>query len=182
MSFTRSDGPYAERGGDPLARRWRFVGALAEAAAMYHHNNIALARALAPEAPRSRPSIDSRHGRFSMKTRRRITRRLRAVVLGLAAMAALAPAAALALPGQDTPSSPVPAKVGDTPATFPGASRAPEYEAPATLQVVRPERTIVRDVDEELPIILAGLALAIAVGGAGYVLVRTRALQRRLTH
>jgi glycoprotein J len=149
---------------------------------MYHHNNIALARALAPEAPRSRPSIDSQHGRFSMKTRRRVSRRLRAVALGLAAIAALAPATALALPGHDAPGAAASTKIGDTPATFPGASRAAEYEAPTTLQVVRPERTIVRDADRELPIILAGLALAIALGGAGYVLVRTRTLQRRLTH
>jgi hypothetical protein len=32
----------------------------------------------------------------------------------------------------------------------------------------------VRDVNEELPVILAGLALVIAVGGAGTALVRTR--------
>jgi hypothetical protein len=161
-----------------LARRWRFVGALVKPAAMYHHNNLALARALAPEAPRSRPSTHSIHGRFTMKTRRRI----RAVLLSLAVIATLVPASALALPGQDAAVSSVTSNVGDTPATFPGASRAPEYEAPATLQVVRPERTIVRDVDQELPIILAGVALAVALGGAGYVLVRTRTLQRRLTH
>ena len=56
----------------------------------------------------------------------------------------------------------------------PGASRAPNYDPPATIQVVRPERTIVRDVNEELPVIMAGLALLIAVGGAGLALVRTR--------
>jgi hypothetical protein len=113
-----------------------------------------------------------------MRTRRRI----RAVLLSMAVIATLVPANALALPGQDAAVSPVTSNVGDTPATFPGASRAPKYEALATLQVVRPERTIVRDVDQELPIILAGIALAVALGGAGYVLVRTRTLQRRLTH
>ena len=65
-------------------------------------------------------------------------------------------------------------KVGDTKFDAPAASRAPEYDPPTTIQVVRPERTIVRDVNEELPVILAGLALLIAVGGAGFALVRTR--------
>jgi hypothetical protein len=63
---------------------------------------------------------------------------------------------------------------GDTKFDAPGASRAPVYDPPTTIQVVRPERTIVRDVDEELPVILAALALLIAVGGAGFALVRTR--------
>jgi hypothetical protein len=149
---------------------------------MYHHNNLALVRALAPEASRSRPSIHRIHGRFSMRARRRITRRMRAALLSLA-VATLLPASALAVPGQDAAASPVPSQVGDTPATFPGASRAADYQAPATLQVVRPERTIVRDdAGQELPIIHAGFALAVALGGAGYVLVRTRTLQRRLTH
>lgn len=67
-----------------------------------------------------------------------------------------------------------PPKSGDTKFDAPGASRASEYEPPATIQVVRPERTIVRDVNEELPVILAGLALLVAVGGAGIALVRTR--------
>jgi hypothetical protein len=65
-------------------------------------------------------------------------------------------------------------KPGDTKFDAPGASRAPVYDPPATIQVVRPERTVVRDVNEELPVILAGLALVIAVGGAGTALVRTR--------
>ena len=65
-------------------------------------------------------------------------------------------------------------KSGDTKFDAPGASRAPVYDPPTTIQVVRPERTVVRDVNEELPVILAGLALLIAVGGAGIALVRTR--------
>ena len=65
-------------------------------------------------------------------------------------------------------------KSGDTKVDAPGASRAPVYDPPATIQVVRPERTVVRDVNEELPVILASLALIIAVGGAGTALVRTR--------
>jgi hypothetical protein len=67
-------------------------------------------------------------------------------------------------------------KIGDTKVDAPGASRAPEFEPPTTIQVVRPERTVVRDVDEELPVILAGLAMLVALGGAGFSLVRTRRL------
>ena len=59
--------------------------------------------------------------------------------------------------------------VGDTPADYPGVSG--RY---TTVEVVRPERTIVRDVDEVLPVTLAALALLIALGGAAYVLVRMR--------
>ena len=44
--------------------------------------------------------------------------------------------------------------------------------------VNRPERTIVRDVDNALPTFLAGLALLVALGGAGFALIRTRSLQR----
>jgi hypothetical protein len=73
------------------------------------------------------------------------------------------------------------ARSGDTPADFPGASRAPEYQAPTTIEVVRPEQTVIRDVDEELPIALAGLATLVAFGGTGVALVRMRTLQRRLS-
>jgi hypothetical protein len=48
------------------------------------------------------------------------------------------------------PIAPAP-KHGDTPADHPGASRAPQYDAPTTVEVVRPERTIVRDVDQVQP-------------------------------
>ncbi len=141
-----------------------------------------------------------------MKFRHRIIQGLRVAVVGLAVMAAVAPGAALAHPADssqpaavvdaehasavpakigDTPSDfpgvgqPNPAvAIGDTPADFPGASRAPEYNGPSTVAIVRPERTTVRDVDHALPIVLAGLALLIAVGGTGYVLVRMRSLSR----
>ena len=74
------------------------------------------------------------------------------------------------------PTAPAP-KAGDTPADFPGASGAPAYESPATIEVVRPERTVVRDADAPLPVILAGVALLVALGAAGLGLV-----QRRSTH
>lgn len=123
-----------------------------------------------------------------MKSHRRRHRRIRALILGLAACAALAaPAPAAAEPGADYP-QPSSVKIGDTPADFaqpvapapkggdtpvddPGASRAPEYTAPTTIQVVRPERTIVRDVDEVLPVVLSSTALLLAIGGYAFVLV-----------
>ena len=67
-------------------------------------------------------------------------------------------------------------KVGDTPADFPGASGAPDV--PTTIQVVRPERTVVRDVNEALPIALSGAALLIVLMGAAFVLVRVRVERR----
>jgi CHASE1-domain containing sensor protein len=41
-----------------------------------------------------------------------------------------------------------------------------------------PERTVIRDVDQALPIVLAGVALMIALVGTGFVLVLTRTMQR----
>jgi hypothetical protein len=126
-----------------------------------------------------------------MRLRRRVISRLRVPLLVLAATAALAPTSALAAThrqdlrspdardaaalGARGPTTRTPeAIVGDTPADFPGVGRARTYSGPTTVEVVRPERTIVRDVDEALPIALAALALLVALGGAGYVLVRTR--------
>jgi hypothetical protein len=62
---------------------------------------------------------------------------------------------------------------GDSPVDHPGASRAP-----VTIDVVRPERTIVRDVDEVVPLILSSTALLLVLAGFGIVLVRTRMLPR----
>ena len=138
-----------------------------------------------------------------MKSHRRIIRRLRALALGLAACAALAaPVGALAQPAHDPATAAPQATIGDTPADYPGVSRAPKhddntaatpapvvgdtpadypgvggapkYDRPTAVEVVRPERTIVRDVNEVLPITLAALALLVALAGAAYVLVRTR--------
>ena len=133
---------------------------------------------------------------------RRCLIRLRVPFIALAATASLLPATAVAQPADpvaarwqsydneieklspaklaaafattvDTVDGPE-TKVGDTPADFPNASRAPEYNGPSTIEVVRPERTIVRDVDEALPIIIASLALLIALAGTGYTLMRSR--------
>ena len=74
------------------------------------------------------------------------------------------------------PIAPAP-KVGDTKFDSPGASRAPQYDVPRTIQVVRPERTIVRDTDPVLPIALSGAALLVALGLAGTALIRVRSLR-----
>ena len=67
---------------------------------------------------------------------------------------------------------------GENPADHPGMSRAPQYDGPTTIEVVRPERTIVRDVDRALPIALAGSALALVLAMLTITLVRTRLVPR----
>jgi hypothetical protein len=62
---------------------------------------------------------------------------------------------------------------GDSPADRAGAARAP-----STIEVVRPERTIVRDVDEALPLILSGSALLLVLAGLGTALIRTGMVPR----
>jgi hypothetical protein len=61
---------------------------------------------------------------------------------------------------------------GDNP-----ADHAP-IAAPSTIEVVRPERTIVRNVDEALPLILSGSALLLVLAGLGITLVRTGMVPR----
>jgi hypothetical protein len=140
-----------------------------------------------------------------VRTHRSIRRRYVAAVLASLAAAVGGPAAALAAPQYprpvpptsgvtpsdfvkplprigDTPAefgqpvAPAP-KVGDTPADFPGASRAARSTQPSTITVVRPERTVVRDTDPVLPMILASLALLVALGIAGTGLVRMRSMR-----
>jgi hypothetical protein len=131
-----------------------------------------------------------------MSSHRPHRRQIRRVALALGCCALIAPSSALAQKIGDTPAdfakpvTPAP-KIGDTPADFaapvvlapargdtpvdfPGASRAPQYQPPATIQVVRPERTVVRDVDEVLPLVLSGAALLLALFGLGVVMTRTR--------
>jgi hypothetical protein len=67
----------------------------------------------------------------------------------------------------------------DSPVDHPGATRA--EPAPTTVEVVQPERTIVRDVDEVLPLILSSTALLLVLAGIGFTLVRTRMVPGR-TH
>jgi hypothetical protein len=60
-------------------------------------------------------------------------------------------------------------------------SRVPvpdDEPGPATIELVRPERTIVRDVDEALPLILSGTALLLVLAGLGFTLIRSRTAPR----
>jgi hypothetical protein len=65
---------------------------------------------------------------------------------------------------------------GDSPVDHPGASRAPA--TPTTIEVVRPARTIVREVDDALPLILSSAALLLALVGTGFAVMRTRIAPR----
>ena len=118
-----------------------------------------------------------------MSSHRRHRRHICRVALVLGCCALIAPSSALAQKIGDTPAdfaAPVvlAAPRGDTPVDFPGASRAPQYQPPATIQVVRPERTVVRDVDEVLPLVLSDAALLLALLGVGVVMSRTRSTRR----
>ena len=66
---------------------------------------------------------------------------------------------------------------GDKPVDHPGATRAPS-SAPTTIEIVRPVRTIVRDVDEALPLILSSAALLLVLAGLGITLVRSGIVPR----
>jgi hypothetical protein len=124
-----------------------------------------------------------------MRTRRRShRRRIAAAVVAALVIPVSGPAAALAVPAdpqylrpvtESTPlDPPLPAPtVRDTKLDSPGASRAPQYDEPRTIQILRPERTIVRDTDPVLPIALAGAALLVALSLAGIELVRARSLR-----
>lgn len=68
------------------------------------------------------------------------------------------------------------ARVGDTPVDFPGATRAPAVEPPTYITITRPETTVVRDVDEALPIILSGAALFIVLAALAVVAARSHRL------
>ena len=125
-----------------------------------------------------------------MRIHRRIRRRRFAAAVLVSLVAAFGgPAAALAASGEQYP-RPVPPthgvtpsdfvkpapRVGDTPADFPGASRA-QTTPPTAITVVRPERTIVRGSDSVLPLILASLALLVALGIAGTALAHQRSVR-----
>ena len=67
---------------------------------------------------------------------------------------------------------------GDLPVDHPGMSPAPRYDAPTTIEVVRPERPIVRDVDEALQLSLSGTALALVPASLGFAPMRMRPVPR----
>jgi hypothetical protein len=111
---------------------------------------------------------------------REVTKFKTAVVVLVAA--AIAAPTASARPFERAYNYPMPpaAKVGDTPADDPGAKRAPQSAVPTTVEVVRPERTIIRHVDQALPIVLSSAALLLAATGCS-VLVITGRRRRHLT-
>jgi hypothetical protein len=141
-------------------------------------------------AARERGSTAPTHHEEVHMSIHRHRRRIRRAALSLAACALVAPTAvaladppgagvgiALAPKIGDTPadfpkSLALTTTIGDTPVDFPGATRA-HNDAPRTISVVRPERTVVRDVDQALPIALSSAALLLALGGVGITLVRT---------
>ena len=67
---------------------------------------------------------------------------------------------------------------GDDIMSHPGMPGFPEYDPPTRIEVVRPERTIVRDVDEALPLILSSTALLLVLTGFGITLARARMVPR----
>jgi hypothetical protein len=141
-----------------------------------------------------------------MRTRRRRirSRAYAASVLAALTAAIAGPSAALAVPADTQYPRPVPqtthvtpshfaskpgdtpadfgrsvaaaARIGDTPSDFPGASRV-QATPPTAVTVVRPERTIVREADSLLPLIVASLALLVALGVAGTALVHQRSVR-----
>jgi hypothetical protein len=124
-----------------------------------------------------------------MRTRRRShRRRIAATVVAALVIPFSGSAVALAVPAdhqylrpvtESTPSDPPPpaSTLGDTKLDSPGASRAPQYDEPRTIQILRPERTIVRETNPVLPIALAGAALLVALSLAGIELLRARSLR-----
>jgi hypothetical protein len=68
--------------------------------------------------------------------------------------------------------------VGDDIRSHAGMPGFPKYDPPMRIEVVRPERTIVRDVDQALPLILSSTALLLALTGFGFTLVRARMIPR----
>jgi hypothetical protein len=117
-------------------------------------------------------------------TTRRSAAAIAAAVCMAIAASAHADSDAAQLPGART-AAPAPStfpsadfRGGDNPADHPGMSRAPQYSGPTTIEVVRPERTIVRDVDEALPIVLSGAALLLVLAALAGMLVRGRLVPR----
>jgi hypothetical protein len=64
---------------------------------------------------------------------------------------------------------------GDNPADRRAPTAAPTT---TTIEVVRPERTIVHNVDEALPLILSGSALLLVLAGLGFTLTRNGMVPR----
>jgi hypothetical protein len=108
---------------------------------------------------------------------------VRTIVIALATCSIAPPAAASAdsLPATDTSNATQSGAAAKAYSIRPQTHEKlpiPDDDAPTTIEVVRPERTIVRDVDEALPLILSGTALLLALTGVGLTLLRTRVAPR----
>jgi hypothetical protein len=97
--------------------------------------------------------------------------RNRRVLAALIATACLAPAASAS-------ADPLPSTHKSDAAQAGYAGTPVDAAAPTTIELVRPERTIVREVDEPLPLILSSTALLLAFAGIGVVMIRTRMAPR----
>ena len=103
---------------------------------------------------------------------------IKTIVMALAACSITLPAAAS--PGSPpatrtsnaAPSSADPKAYSIQPQT--GSKVPVPDDEPTIIEVVRPERTIVRDVDEALPLIMSGTALVLVLASIGMTLIRTR--------
>jgi hypothetical protein len=116
-------------------------------------------------------------------------RRVLAALIATACLAPATPASADPLPSTHksdaaqagyagSPADPLPSTHKSDAAQGGYAGTPVDAAAPTTIEVVRPERTIVRDVDEPLPLILSSTALLLAFAGIGVVMIRTRMAPR----
>ena len=108
---------------------------------------------------------------------------VRTIVIALATCSITLPAAASAnsLPATDTSDATQSGAAAKAYSIRPQTHEklpVPDDDAPTTIEVVRPERTIVRNVDEALPLILSGTALLLVLAGVGFTLLRTRVVPR----
>jgi hypothetical protein len=101
-----------------------------------------------------------------------------AIALATCSIALPAAASADSLPATDAAQSGTDAKAYSIRPQTHEKLPVPDDDAPTTIEVVRPKRTIVRDVDEALPLILSGTALLLTLAGVGFTLHRTRVVPR----
>ena len=109
------------------------------------------------------------------------TRRVVAAIVAASCIAVPASASAYSLPSTyrtDAAQSGTAFSLPSTYRTDAAQSGGATTAAPTTIEVVRPERTIVRDADEALPLILSGSALLLVFAGLGFMLIRTGSVPR----
>jgi hypothetical protein len=139
------------------------------------------ASASADSLPSTYMSDAAQDGYVSMRTAIGATYTLPSTYRSDAAQAGYAPtqtvsASAYVLPTSHK-SDAAQAGYAGTPVDHPGGTRA-ATAAPTTVEAVAPERTIVREVAEPLPLILSSIALLLGLVGLAVVLFRTRMAPR----